>query len=388
MAENRVGVRSAVSRAAVLAVSLVLVASLAGAAGAEPTTEQKLEAAEAEVKRLLGEIRDQQAHLDELSREAGALAAEVDEAEARWEQITEQLRTTRAELDAARQEYARLREQLDERARQAYMNGPGDQLEFLLGATSLADLSDRVAFMDALAQTDVDLANRVVNLRNELADRAAQEQRLQDRAAAALREKQARYAALEAKLAEQQRVLDDLAAKKARAEELVKDLRRQWREELAALTGLRIDPNGILQVCPVDQPRAVYDGFGAPRYGGGYHPHAGNDIIAPTGTPIRAPFPGTARSSWNTLGGNAVYVYGEHGYVYNAHLSAFSDKSNGPVQAGDIIGYVGSTGNSSTPHNHFEWHPNVIPSNWPASPYGYSVIGSAVNPWPLLQAVC
>lgn len=388
MADNRAGARSALMRAAVLVAITALVASLAGAAGAEPTTEQKLRAAEAEAKRLLGEIRDQQAYLERLSREAGALAAEVDEAEARWEQITEQLRGTRAELAAARREYARLRAQLDERAREAYMNGPGDQLEFLLGATSLADLSDRVAYVDALSQTDADLANRVANLRNELADRAAQEERLQARAAEALREKQADYAALEAKLAEQRQVLDSLEEKKARAEELVKDLRKQWREELAALTGLRIDPNGILQVCPVDQPRAVYDGFGAPRYAGGYHPHAGNDIIAPEGTPIRAPFPGTARAGWNTLGGNAVYVYGAHGYVYNAHLSAYSDKSNGPVQAGDIIGYVGETGDTDTPHDHFEWHPNVIPSNWPASPYGYSVIGGAVNPWPLLQAVC
>ncbi len=60
----------------------------------------------------------------------------------------------------------------------------------------------------------------------------------------------------------------------------------------------------------------------------------------------------------------------------------------GPVQAGEVIGYVGSTGNSGTPHNHFEWHPNVIPTNWPVSPYGYSVIGGAVNPWPILSVVC
>ncbi|MBA3691503.1 MAG: hypothetical protein H0W82_08845, partial [Actinobacteria bacterium] len=60
----------------------------------------------------------------------------------------------------------------------------------------------------------------------------------------------------------------------------------------------------------------------------------------------------------------------------------------GSVQTGDVIGYVGSTGDTSTPHNHFEWHPNTIPSNWPESPYGYSVIGDAVNPYPALAAVC
>ena len=49
---------------------------------------------------------------------------------------------------------------------------------------------------------------------------------------------------------------------------------------------------------------------------------------------------------------------------------------------------MGATGDNRTPHDHFEWHPNVIPSDWPPSPYGYKVIGDAVNPFPLLSAVC
>jgi murein DD-endopeptidase MepM/ murein hydrolase activator NlpD len=85
-----------------------------------------------------------------------------------------------------------------------------------------------------------------------------------------------------------------------------------------------------------------------------------------------------------------VYVYGADGYVYNAHLDHYSDLSNGSVHAGDVIGYVGNTGDAQggITHDHFEWHPNVIPSNWPESPYGYSVIGTAVNPYPILSQVC
>jgi peptidoglycan hydrolase CwlO-like protein len=388
MADNSTGARSFFRCALGLAAAFVLVTALAGAAGAEPTTEQKLDAAEAEFKQLTAQIERQQGVLQQLGQEAAVLAQKVDEAWARWEQITEQLRETRSELEAARAEHARLRGRLDQRAREAYMDGPGNALEFLLGASSLSDLSDRVEFVDAVSQTDADLANEVQNLRNDLSAQEADQQELQDKAAEALSEREADQAALDAKLAEQQNVMDQLQSAQARAEELVKDLKKQYAKELAALTGLHIDPSGILQVCPVDQPRAVYDGFGAPRYAGGYHPHAGNDIIAPMGTAIRAPFPGTARSSYNTLGGNAVYVYGANGYVYNAHLSAYSEKSNGPVQAGDVIGYVGATGDTSTPHDHFEWHPNVIPSGWTKSPYGYDVIGGAVNPWPLLQQVC
>jgi len=388
MADNSTGTPSVVRRAAGLATALALLTVLTGVAVAEPSTKDKLEAAESEFKQLTGQIERQQGVLAQLGREAAVLAQKVDEAYGRWEQITEELRMTRSELQAARAEHERLRDQLDQRAREAYMDGPGNALEFLLGASSLSDLSDRVEFVDAVSQTDADLANEVQNLRNELSAQEADQQELQAKAAEALAEVEADKAALDAKLAEQQDVMDQLQSAQARAEELVKDLKKQYAKELAALTGLHIDPSGILQVCPVDQPRATYDGFGAPRYGGGYHPHAGNDIIAPMGTPIRAPFPGTARSSYNTLGGNAVYVYGANGYVYNAHLSSYSENSNGPVQTGDIIGYVGATGDTSTPHDHFEWHPNTIPSSWPTSPYGYSVIGGAVNPWPLLQGIC
>ena len=181
-----------------------------------------------------------------------------------------------------------------------------------------------------------------------------------------------------ARLFEQLQLTNDIQKKVDRAKQLVADLSKKYQQELAALAGNANPPagaiSGILFHCPVDQPRVVWDGFGAPRYSGGYHPHAGNDIIAPQGTPIRAPFDGTAKSSYNTLGGNSEYVYGSQGYVYNAHLSRYSSNSNGPVKAGDIIGYVGETGDTDTPHDHFEWHPSVIPSSWPTSPYGYRVV--------------
>ncbi len=390
MADNHRAVRALPRRVLGAALLVVLVASLTQVAAAEPTTKQKLDAAEAEFERLTAQIRTQQRVLDRLGQEAAVVAQRMDVAQARFDQISAQLNETRDRLDQARADYAALRDQLEERAREAYMQGPGNAIAFLLGASSLIDLSDRVEFVNALSQSDADLATQVENLRNELAAKEAEQERLRAEAARALKKVNAEQAALDAKLAEQQDAMDTLQTAKTRAAELVTHLKKQYQRELAALSGLHFDPNGIFQVCPVDQPRAVYDGFGAPRFAGGYHPHAGNDIIAPMGIAIRAPFPGTAHSSWNALGGNAVYVYGANGYVYNAHLSAFSPLSNGSVQAGDIIGYVGNTGDAQggVTHDHFEWHPNVIPSDWPASAYGYSVIGTAVNPFPLLAQVC
>ena len=386
MAENHTGSGVVLRRALAMVTSLALLTSLAQVAVAEPSTQEKLDAAKAEFEQLKNQIASQQQVLNRLSAEAAVIAERWEVANGRWEQITAELRQTQLALAEAQAEYQGLKSDLEERARQAYITGPGSGLEFLLGATSIADLSARMEYVNALSQEDADLATEVQNVRNTLAAQKEDQEKLQAKAAKALKKVESEQAALDAKFDEQQAVLDDLDAKKARAEDLVKQLTKRYQNELEALTGLEFHGDTVFAVCPVDQPRAVYDGFGAPRYGGGYHPHAGNDIIAPQGTAIRATFDGYAQAGSNTLGGYSVNVYGDLGYTYNAHL--MQPGFTGQVSAGQVVGYVGATGDTSTPHDHFEWHPNVIPSDWPVSPYGYSVIGSAVNPFPLLAQVC
>lgn len=134
-----------------------------------------------------------------------------------------------------------------------------------------------------------------------------------------------------------------------------------------------LDTWGTFRVCPVDEPRYIHDDFGEIVSVGGVEPHVhmGSDIEAPTWTPIRAPFDGYAWSSYSPLGGYQVRVRGDRGYVFNAHLIAYGQL--GWVSAGTVIGYVGSTGLSTAPHDHFEWHP------WN---------GGAVDPYYLLSLSC
>lgn len=386
MAENPKGLTGVLRRAVALLAAMALLTALAQVASAEPSTKDKLDAAKRQFEHLKDEIAAQQRVVSTLLLEAQQIAERKEVAEGQLEDITAQLQKTRIALGRAQDEYQGLQSDLEARARQAYITGPGSGLEFLLGATSIADLSSRMEYVNALSQEDADLATEVQNLRNSLAAKKVEQERLQAKAAALVARIREQEAALQAKLDEQQAALNSLNAAKARAEELVKKLEKQYAQELAALTGVTFHAGAILKVCPVGQPHAVYDGFGAPRYAGGYHPHAGNDIIAPEGTPIYATFDGYARAGYNTLGGNSVNVYGDLGYTYNAHMRETG--YTGPVHAGQVIGYVGATGDTSTPHDHFEWHPNVIPSNWPPSAYGYTVIGGAVNPFPLLSQVC
>ncbi len=133
-------------------------------------------------------------------------------------------------------------------------------------------------------------------------------------------------------------------------------------------------------VFPVGDPHSFWDSFGAPRMmGTGYeHAHQGTDIMAPFGTPLLACERGIVTEMGNdVLGGTKLWLKGESGtYYYYAHLSAFAEglTEGTLVEAGDVIGLVGDTGNAKggAPHLHFEIHPDG---------------GMAVNPYALLQVV-
>ena len=107
--------------------------------------------------------------------------------------------------------------------------------------------------------------------------------------------------------------------------------------------------------------------------------HAGVDISAPSGTPIRAAACGVVNflKGTSSSGGYGNFICVKHSSSFTtcyAHLSKFSNERMGDrVKAGQLIGYVGSTGNSTGPHLHFETRTGA--------PYG----DNSMNPDPYLE---
>jgi murein DD-endopeptidase MepM/ murein hydrolase activator NlpD len=129
----------------------------------------------------------------------------------------------------------------------------------------------------------------------------------------------------------------------------------------SASTGTTPVANGPVQLLrPV--PGGLGDRFGAPRGGG--RSHTGLDFPVAGGTRVGAAGVGvTEFAGWNSGGyGNLVVVRHRLGYTtWYAHLSTITTWVGEQVQGGTRLGYVGSTGNSTGPHLHFELRKNAVP---------------------------
>lgn len=322
------------------------------------------------------------------NKEEVAARATYNTAAANLADAKSQLKEANDAVIAIQAKIADLQTKVDLFARSIYQQGEASQWEIVLQAESPTDLSSRLEAIKSVSQAS---AHSLANLNSAKADLKVQVavakgltdkmQGLADDASQTLLEAQA--AADRAQSAKAS--VDALVAQEISALNVAKqfkittkhryDVLRAEQVRIQTLSNNGSHGNGDPQATgALDWPLPGFAAGGGvgPRtnpYTGQQGCHTGQDISAPSGTPIHASASGIVwYAGWSVAYGNVTLI--DHGnglMTMYAHQSRFALHKGDGVVAGDVIGYVGSTGYSTGPHLHYEVHingTNYDPMGW------------------------
>ena len=370
-------------RAAAAFLALVMLAlALMPAGPALAVSQSEIDALEEQRDELKAQREEMQAGIDELKdQQAGVLEQKraLDEQNEVYRQelelIEEQVSLyTRlvdekaAELEKATADEAEQLAIYKQHVRAMEENGEYTYLSIIFGSKSLSQLMSNLDMIGEIMDADKRIYDQYTAAREDAEEIKAE----YETTLSALADKQAEYEAEKA----------DLEAKIAEANDMIAQLEEEinsnydlYLEVLAQEEALESDiqsmiaemerqeaANSITSTGTYIWPLPGYSPGSA--YGWRMHPiyhemrfHAGEDIGAPSGTPILAADSGMATVIADNGNGYGNYIMINHGggrVTLYAHMSAFAISNGATVSQGQVIGYVGSTGNSTGPHLHFE----------------------------------
>ena len=369
---------------AALAAAVLMAGTLPAlyATDAYAVSQSQIDALEEQQEELQAKREEMEANLAELEGQHDTLLAQktaLDEQNEVYRQeielIEEQvsLYTSLVEQKAREVELATQAENeqlavFHRRVRAMEENGRSTYLSLLFDSQSLGDLLSNLDMIGEIMEADQRSYDQYVAARENseqiqaeyetmLTDLDAKQVELEDEKAALetqIEEAQQLIVELEAQIETDRAAYEAELAREAELEnqiqEMIAELERQEAANSIVSTGTYIWP------LPGYSPGSAYGPRIHPIWGD-LRFHTGEDIGAPSGTPILAADSGVATVIPNNGNGYGNYIMINHGggrVTLYAHMSGFAISNGQSVTQGQTIGYVGSTGNSTGPHLHFE----------------------------------
>lgn len=341
--------------------------------------EEERAALEEEISQVTGEALTHAEEKYQIDMEIQLLRQEVENIDAQVMQFNLLIAEKQAELDTMEAEHSNLLSRYRQRMRAIQERGNISIWSVLLSAESFADMINSKVMIEEIARVDQNMleelresAQGILQAKDELAVEKANLEAKKLELAEAEEQLAERRAASDALLAELNADKERLEAEIIRAEEeearLIAEIAQREEEYNEALReengGFLPDPNEHGFIFPVDPSGFVY--LSSP-YGMRYHPisgsytmHNGVDFAAYLGTKTYAAKSGVVTTAgWGGGWGNYVVInHGDGFSTLYAHFDSIAVSVGDIVSRGQVIGYVGSTGNSTGPHLHFTMYLN------------------------------
>ena len=371
-ARTRASARSIVRRSIVLGLTFALISPLLGPAPSEATNDQsqldqtrrELAAIQKKLAQSKGEAAKIQAQVKALDKQINTLDKQVGVDTRAVADLESTIRTDDARIAQLEAQYQGAHKAADARARSIYMGGPASSLSTLLSANSIGDFMRKTVVWQVAAGLDAKVIVQSARLRDALAVEKQDLAKSTDALHAKEGSLRSRADLLTSARGQRSAALDAVNAEIAAEKKAENDLEQQSIALTNALANNAQISHGPGNVSPSGLSWPLNGPMGSPfgPRGGGFH--YGIDILAPTGTPIRAARDGTvAGVSCGT--GYGICTIIDHGggvATLYAHMSR-KIVTGGHVSAGEVIGLVGCTGYCSGPHLHCEVRINGSPRN-------------------------
>ena len=398
--------------AIIMAIVMILSLVLSVIPTAHAVSQAEINALQAKKDELTARVNEAQARLESMQEqeasvlekkaaleEENAAAKEalelVAEELAMYDQILAEKTLELERAQAAEQEQGR---KYRARIRSMEEDGTYDILALILNSANFSELLSKLDDMDSIMESDKRLEEQYRNARFELERIKAEYEQVRAECEGKQNSLRAEQAQIEARLMETEAILEELAdeieeatrqfeeERAAEAEAAAEvtamiaeyeaqkkaeeEARRRAAEEAAAAAQTQAGGDGSAATeyvapqapastgaftWPVPCSRRITGRYGESRTG---HFHAGIDIdgYGNDGQPVLAAASGTVITATSS-GAYGNYVVIDHGNGYStlyAHMSSNAVSSGSYVNAGDVIGYLGATGNATGTHCHFE----------------------------------
>ena len=367
------------------ALVVFVVMALATPAFADPTPEEKRSAAQAKKAEAAAQLDTLKANDAELESAVKALdagvavqAANTDAANQALRAAERSLTSAQSRLAATEARMADLRAKVSEAAVRAYVHPGGDTLLEIVRSKDLGEASRRQALLAHVVSSDRDIVDQMRAARQ---DEQMEKENLAEAASVAAERKKAaaeRLAGLEKARNDQVKLKNALDARIAQVTSEVAALSREEATLSALIRARQLPPEtsdspsapaaASAPAARVGGSGVAWPANGSVTSGFGYRwgsLHAGIDIANGVGTPIRAAKGGTViLAGWNGGYGNCIVI--DHGGGFSTlygHMTRLRASDGQRVSQGDLIGDMGSTGNSTGSHLHFETRVNGSPQD-------------------------